>query len=112
MFFGSFQQPDPPVFIKRLAIRSIHVLPFHAEPSPSMDDDEWKPAVYPKTDDQRRTCRERMRDAMLFKELPSEDLGVLVDAMFYKVKRGARLLVGLTICTANLPILIFTHEKS
>ncbi|CAB0007601.1 unnamed protein product, partial [Nesidiocoris tenuis] len=67
----------PPPRVRRKSV--------YAEPSPSMDDDEWKPAVYPKTDDQRRTCRERMRDAMLFKELPSEDLGVLVDAMFYKV---------------------------
>ncbi|BES93243.1 camp-dependent protein kinase [Nesidiocoris tenuis] len=66
----------PPPRVRRKSV--------YAEPSPSMDDDEWKPAVYPKTDDQRRTCRERMRDAMLFKELPSEDLGVLVDAMFYK----------------------------
>uniref|UniRef100_A0A0A9XMM4 cAMP-dependent protein kinase type II regulatory subunit n=1 Tax=Lygus hesperus TaxID=30085 RepID=A0A0A9XMM4_LYGHE len=76
----------PPPRIRRKSVFS--------DPTDTDDDDEsWVPAVHPKTDEQRRNCRERMKEVMLFREVSPEDLSALVDAMIFKeVEPGEKII--------------------
>ncbi|KAF6205063.1 hypothetical protein GE061_019230 [Apolygus lucorum] len=76
----------PPPRVRRKSVFS--------DPTDNDDDDEsWAPAVHPKTDEQRRNCRERMKEVMLFREVSPEDLSALVDAMIFKeVEPGEKII--------------------
>ena len=53
------------------------------------DDSEEQSVIYPKTDLQRRTLKEAVKEILLFRSLEFEQLNEVLDAMFeYKVSTG------------------------
>lgn len=65
-----------------------------AEPlNPDSDEEDENPVVYPKTDDQRQRLNDAVKNILLFKNVATEQLNEVLDAMFErKVQPGDHVI--------------------
>lgn len=80
IYFNMFSLTEPPV--GRFSIRRKSV--FAETYNPEEDEDDGPKVVFPKSDEQRQSLTEAVRNILLFRALDKEQMQDVLDAMFEK----------------------------